>query len=188
MRLDHFGWIAPWYDRIFGSNQIERWNGLLKLPVKGRVLDAGGGTGRVAEMIQCGTCEVFVADLSMGMLREAGKKTGLHPVCSQTEDLPFDQQSFERIVIVDALHHVLNQEKTLLDLFRVLKAGGRLVIEEPDIRKFGVKILAVSEKILMMRSHFISPVVIASVFEELPASVTVETEGSIAWVVVERKL
>ncbi len=186
MGFDHFSWIAPWYDRIFGSSQIEHWNRLLKLPVNGRVLDAGGGTGRVAEMIRCGTCEVVVADLSMGMLGQARKKAGLHAVCSQTEDLPFNQQSFERILIVDALHHVLNQESTLLELFRVLKAGGRLLIEEPDIRRFGVKVLAIGEKLLLMRSHFISPVAIAEVFKGLPATVTVETHGSIAWVVVER--
>ncbi len=86
----------------------------------------------------------------------------------------------------DALHHVLNQESPLLELFRVLKVGGRLLIEEPDIRRFGVKVLAIGEKLLLMRSHFISPVAIAEVFKELPATVTVETHGGIAWVVVER--
>ena len=188
MGFDHFGLIAPWYDRIFGSSQIEHWNHLLKLPVEGRILDAGGGTGRVAEMIRCGTCEVFVADLSLGMLRQVGKKEGLYALCSQTENLPFEEESFERIILVDALHHVLNQKKTLLDLFRVLKPGGCLLIEEPDIRKFGVKILAVAEKVLLMRSHFISPEVIAGVFKELPAAVSVVTEGSAAWIVVERNL
>ena len=188
MGFDHFGWIAPWYDRLFGSSQLEHWNRLLKLPVEGRILDAGGGTGRVAEMIRCGTCEVVVADLSMGMLRQAEKKAGLSVLCSQTENLPFTEQSFERIIIVDALHHVLNQRETLLDLFRVLKPGGRLLIEEPDIRQFKVKILAVAEKVLLMRSHFISPVIIAGVFKDLPARVEIETEGSAAWVIVEREM
>jgi demethylmenaquinone methyltransferase/2-methoxy-6-polyprenyl-1,4-benzoquinol methylase len=47
---------------------------------------------------------------------------------------------------------------------RVLEPEGRSVIEEPDIRTFGVKLVALAEKILLMRSHFLSPIQIASLF------------------------
>ena len=59
--------------------------------------------------------------------------------------------------MVDALHHVIHQGQTAREMYRVLKPGGRIVIEEPDIRKFGVKLIAVAEKLLLMRSHFLSP-------------------------------
>jgi len=42
--------------------------------------------------------------------------------------------SFDRVLMVDALHHVVNQAETICELYRVLKPGGRLVIEEPDLR------------------------------------------------------
>lgn len=40
---------------------------------------------------------------------------------------------------------------------RVLKPGGRLVIEEPDINRFPVKLIALGEKLALMGSHFYSP-------------------------------
>ena len=84
------------------------------------------------------------------MLREAKRKEGLQPICTDSEKLPFLENSFERIMMVDALHHVNHQQQTADELWRVLKPGGRIVIEEPDIRIFGVKLLALAEKIAMM--------------------------------------
>ena len=36
-----------------------------------------------------------------------------------------------------------------------------MIIEEPDIRNFLVKLVAIGEKILLMRSHFLEPEKIA---------------------------
>ena len=47
--------------------------------------------------------------------------------------------------MVDALHHVADQEATIRELWRLLKPGGRIIIEEPDIRRFEVKLLALIE-------------------------------------------
>jgi demethylmenaquinone methyltransferase/2-methoxy-6-polyprenyl-1,4-benzoquinol methylase len=69
-------------------------------------------------------------------------------------------------------------------MLRVLKPGGRLVIEEPDIRTLGVKLIAVAEKLLMMRSHLLAPGQIKSLF---PNSKTrIIAEDSSAWIVVEK--
>jgi demethylmenaquinone methyltransferase/2-methoxy-6-polyprenyl-1,4-benzoquinol methylase len=40
---------------------------------------------------------------------------------------------------------------------RVLKTGGRMVIEEPNINHFRVKLIALAEKIALMQSHFMYP-------------------------------
>lgn len=182
MPFDHFDIIAPIYARVTYS-ALKKMRELAGLPVKGRLLDIGGGTGRVATALLGEVDEIVIADVSMGMLKQAHRST-LRPVCSHSELLPFPSDSFERVIMVDALHHVIDQPASAREMLRVLKPGGRIIIEEPDIRTFPVKMIAVAEKLLLMRSHFLSPLQIASLF---PASETnIVTEGSSAWVIISR--
>lgn len=141
-----------------------RLAGALKLPVKGTLLDAGGGTGRIAKLLRPLVSRVVVMDPSLAMLRQTGNLKALYPLCAATETLPFKPDTFERIVVVDALHHFQNQTVALLELWRVLKPGGRLLIEEPDIQHGLIKVVALMERAAGMRSHFHSRHWIADVF------------------------
>ncbi len=182
MPFDHFDIIAPIYSRVTYS-ALEKMREIAGLPVKGRLLDIGGGTGRVASALLKDVDEVVIADVSMGMLRQTHRPT-LKPVCSHSESLPFADNFFDRIIMVDALHHVINQPASAEEMLRVLKPGGRIIVEEPDINTFGVKLIALAEKLLLMRSHFLSPLQIASLF---PAgSTNIILEDSSAWVVVSK--
>lgn len=182
--LDHFDLLAPLYDRAIPFSRLDWMLRVVNLPVDGLLLDAGGGTGRVAAALKPYTREVVVADISAGMLAQArGKK--LIGLMTPSEKLPFASETFPRIIMVDALHHVINQRETLAELWRVLQPGGRLVIEEPDIRTLTVKFVALVEKLALMRSHFIRPEAIVSSFPP-EARVTLEVEGYNAWVIVEK--
>ncbi len=55
-------------------------------------------------------------DESMRMLKEAHKKAGVDPVCSHAESTPFQDGCFDRIIVVDALHHVADQVATTEEL------------------------------------------------------------------------
>lgn len=186
--IDHFDFLAPFYDRVISLQSVEKLVDLVGLPISGALLDAGGGTGRVTQALQGLASSLVVADLSVGMLRQATEKDGLQTVCSHTERLPFPDESFERVIMVDALHHVCDHDETAQELWRVLKPGGRIVIEEPDIRDFAVKLVALAEKLTLMRSHFISPPRIKDLFLRMDARARVESQGSNAWVVVDKAL
>lgn len=182
MPFDHFDLIAPIYARATYS-ALDKMRELAELPTGGRLLDLGGGTGRVAAALRNDVDEIVIADVSMGMLRQTHRPT-LEPVCSYSESLPFPDDFFERVIMVDALHHVVDQPASAREMFRVLKPGGRIVIEEPDINAFAVKLIALAEKLLLMRSHFLSPLRIASLFPD--GKTNVVSEDSSAWVVVSK--
>lgn len=184
--LDHFGILAPFYERFIPLRQVQELIARAGLPVPGLLLDAGGGTGRVAKGLEGLAGEIVVADLSFGMLRQTQGWPLLTAVNSHAECLPFSNESFERVIMVDALHHVCSHAETAAELWRVLKPGGRIVIEEPDIRRLAVKAVAVAEKIALMRSHFISPARIAALFPDPKAQVTIDSEGFNAWVIIEK--
>jgi len=183
--LDHFSFLAPIYDRFFASPQPDRLRSFLNLPAAGWALDVGGGTGRVAQAL-CGLAdEVVVADESAAMLQQARLK-GLPAVRGQAESLPFADGAFARILVVDAFHHLLDQQQAAIELLRVLAPSGRLVIEEPNVERASVRLLALAEKLALMRSHFHSPSAVQQIFEAAGGSVRLARQGISFWAVVER--
>lgn len=154
--LDHFDLLAPIYDRVIGPPDAQRLRKLLKLPTPGSMLEAGGGTGRVSVRLRPLVGRLVISDISRPMLREAQNKGDLLPAQSYVERLPFLDASFDRVFAVDALHHFDDQRLAVGELLRVLKPGGRLLIEEPDINCFVVKLVALAERLTLMRSHFLT--------------------------------
>jgi demethylmenaquinone methyltransferase/2-methoxy-6-polyprenyl-1,4-benzoquinol methylase len=87
---------------------------------------------------------------------------------------------------VDAYHHLESQTDALADLWRVLAPGGRLVIEEPDIRLPAVRLIALAEKLALMRSHFVLAERIAAGLAGLGAKTEIRRSGHTAWVIGEK--
>ncbi|MBN1137299.1 MAG: class I SAM-dependent methyltransferase [Anaerolineae bacterium] len=183
--LDHFRLVAPIYDRVFASLRPERLRSLLELPATGLVLDVGGGTGRVAQVLRGLADEVVVVDESAAMLQQACLK-GLPAARAQAESLPFADGAFARILVVDAFHHLQDQQRAAVELLRVLTPSGRLVVEEPNVERASIRLLALAEKLALMRSHFYSPSAMQRIFEAAGGSVCLVRQGTSFWTVVER--
>jgi ubiquinone/menaquinone biosynthesis C-methylase UbiE len=200
--LDHFGLLAPYYDRIFQGGRsfrrdLDRLVALVGPESGHRLLDIGGGTGRIAQHF-CGcVAQVYVLDPSPQMLRESARKEHCVPtICpmqGESEELPFADAVFDRIIMIDAFHHLRDQERAAHEMVRVLAPGGRLVIQEPDIAHWGVKLVALGEKVLLMRSRFYAPEAIGAILSRDSSVATVRIEpvseparGVIAWVVVDK--
>jgi ubiquinone/menaquinone biosynthesis C-methylase UbiE len=185
--LDHFGFLAPYYDRVFGPPDPARLLDILKLPVDGRLLDAGGGTGRVSSQLVPYVSDLIISDVSPKMLQQAKQKGCCSPAAAHVEFLPFTDDSFDRVLVVDALHHFCDQQESIVELVRVLKPGGRLVIEEPDLNRFAVKMVALAEKAALMQSHFYYPDEIRDMVSAQGLQTRVVSEGAFAaWVVADK--
>lgn len=187
LSLDHFRLLAPFYDRIFGGLDPRRLRELMApFPAQeGLLLDLGGGTGRVVQMLGCRLERVVVADISQAMLRQARAKS-FPCVLAAAEALPFRASAFGRVVMVDAFHHLADQEIALQEAWRVLRAGGRLVVEEPDIQHWAVRGIALGERLLLMRSHFRPAEWLAERLTALGGTVQVVRERANYWVVAHK--
>jgi demethylmenaquinone methyltransferase/2-methoxy-6-polyprenyl-1,4-benzoquinol methylase len=84
-------------------------------------------------------------------------------VLADVTHLPFSAGVFDRVLVVDAYHHFVDpspeyaQRMAGVELLRVLKCGGRLVLEEPNLRRWQARLIAVAERVLLMGSRFLSP-------------------------------
>ena len=185
----HFDRLAWLYDRIIRPPDPAGLSRVLELPVTGAMLEAGGGTGRVAGQLCGEVARMVVSDLSLPMLKKARTRDGLWTVQAPVESLPFSDGVFDRVLVVDALHHFADQEAALGELVRVLRPGGRLVIEEPDIRSFAVKLVAAGEKLALMGSRFLRPETIRRLAAERGCEARLERKDRfVAWIVADKKM
>ena len=180
----HFNLLAPFYDRVIRFDRLEQMLESVGSALRGqsagrrrRHRPRGGGAPPTCGLGRCRRC--FARDAGSGPSKGFGRR--LH--CDRA--FTFFDNTFDRVLMVDALHHVLDQAETIRELFRVLKVGGRLVIEEPDLRTFAVKLIAVAEKLALMRSHFLAPLQIAQLFPA-EAKVRIEAEENTAWMIAEK--
>ena len=128
-----------------------------------------------------------MADISLPMLKMAKRKGRILIVRSSADMLPFPAETFERVLVVDALHHFKDRERSLAEIIRVLKEGGRMVIEEPDLRRWTVKLAALSEKLLLMRSHFLPPASILEIIRRQGLSARIEEADRFrVWIVADK--
>jgi ubiquinone/menaquinone biosynthesis C-methylase UbiE len=183
--FDHFDFLAPWYDRFIYRPPDDFFFSLVGNEAR-RVLDAGGGTGRVSRRLLADGRWIVLADSSIKMLSHASVAGHFGRVGSLTEQLPFAPGSFDCVLIVDALHHVQDPLGTLRNLWRVLSPGGRLLVEEPDISRFPVKLIAAGEKLALMRSHFLSGEQIAELMRQLGAEPAIRRKDHTLWVLADK--
>jgi demethylmenaquinone methyltransferase/2-methoxy-6-polyprenyl-1,4-benzoquinol methylase len=184
--VDHFHLIAPFYDRLMGPPDAARLADLLKLPTAGWLLDGGGGTGRASFPLRPLVGHVVVSDVSGRMLARAHARS-LNAVRAAVEYLPFSDGTFDRVLVVDALHHFTDQAAAIGDFVRVLKSGGRMVIEEFDANSPLVKLMALAERAAWMRSRFHRPQDIRDMVSACGLKVQVRAGRRLAaWVVADK--
>ncbi|GAB20816.1 putative methyltransferase [Gordonia effusa NBRC 100432] len=137
-------WEAETYDEKWSISYDERCidyargrfdaiAGDEKLPY-GRAMELGCGTGFfLLNLMQSGVAEKgSVTDLSPGMVKVAlrnaeGLGLDVDGRVADAEKIPYDDNTFDLVVGHAVLHHIPDVEKSLREVLRVLKPGGRFV-------------------------------------------------------------
>ncbi|MBS3886542.1 MAG: methyltransferase domain-containing protein [Dethiobacter sp.] len=160
--MNFFTLLAPFYDCFMAP--LHKQQGRLLLdrlaPLDSRkVLDLGGGTGRLAALLAKAGADVWLLDSSAAMLKRARRvMPEKRALLGDAAALPFAENSFDVVMIVDALHHFRKQETVLKEVLRVLMPGGTLAVLDFDRKSAAVKVLTkieqlVSEPALMLTAR-----------------------------------
>jgi ubiquinone/menaquinone biosynthesis C-methylase UbiE/uncharacterized protein YbaR (Trm112 family) len=136
---DHY---TEWYLERYGFKTLNRLREFLE--TKQRILDAGTGLGRDAELFAHNTSgTVYAVDASssvFGVYGDLASHENLNIVQADLTRLPFRQHFFDFISCDQVLHHTPNTRKSLSALLRNLMPGGYIAFyvykKKAPIREF----------------------------------------------------
>jgi phosphatidylethanolamine/phosphatidyl-N-methylethanolamine N-methyltransferase len=120
------------FDKVFYPGRVAAIN-LLEIKPGDRVLEVGVGTGLNLPLYPR-DCEVTGIDISEGMLRKADERvrtygmTNTKLMVMDASKLEFPENSFDRVIATYVISAVPDPVKTLLEMRRVCKPSGHLVI------------------------------------------------------------
>lgn len=99
--------------------------------VRGKeVLEIATGPGLLAKHVAPAAKRMVATDYSEGMIAEAKKgdcPDNLSFEIADAMNLPYEDKSFDAVLIANALHIVPDPEKVLSEIDRVLRSGGLLI-------------------------------------------------------------
>lgn len=105
------------------------------------ILDIATGTGDLAiSLAKTSASKITGLDISEGMLSVGRKKIEklnlnkkIEMVLADSEEIPFEDASFDAITVAFGVRNFENLEKGLSEIYRVLKKGGIFVVLETSI-------------------------------------------------------
>ncbi|MFT5942076.1 MAG: demethylmenaquinone methyltransferase/2-methoxy-6-polyprenyl-1,4-benzoquinol methylase [Sediminicola sp.] len=131
-RVISFGIDIKWRKRVVA---------ILKAKQPQNILDIATGTGDLAiNLVETGAKKIVGLDISKGML-EVGKKkinekkltNTIEMVVGDSEDLPFQENTFDAVTVAFGVRNFDNLEKGLAEIYRVLQSGGTFVVLETSV-------------------------------------------------------
>ena len=121
------------YDRFMRKDRAayDEMYALIRPVVKGKtVLELATGTGLIAKNIVNAAAHIEASDTSAEMIREAKRRNHSAKLYFSVQDmfcLPYADESFDVVIVSNALHIVPQPEKALAEVHRVLRDDGVLI-------------------------------------------------------------
>jgi 2-polyprenyl-3-methyl-5-hydroxy-6-metoxy-1,4-benzoquinol methylase len=129
-------WAVALFERsVLKQRKLAEITGLLG-PAEGRrCLDLGSDNGVISLLLRergGSWASGDLTDEAVASIR-ALVETDVHKV--EGGRLPFADAAFDAVAVVDMLEHVPEEHAFLIELHRILKPGGRLVINTPHLKR-----------------------------------------------------
>jgi len=139
--LQNRDWFHRFFlDRVFNPLDNQRHEVTLQLLKPGtRLLDIGCWDGRFLELIR--QAGLFRELYGVDMLMEAVEKVKLKGFRAQVVDLnyetlPFPRDYFDAVTLLAVLEHVFDPFAVIHEIHRVLRPGGMLIVDIPNVASF----------------------------------------------------
>ena len=112
-----------------------------------KIVDIGGGTGTLAQMLMELKANVTIVDPEKNMTRLAKEKNNEINILNEySNNISLKSKSIDIIIMRDAFHHIMDKKETLKECKRLLKEDGVILICEFDKEYFKSRLIAVFEK------------------------------------------
>jgi SAM-dependent methyltransferase len=124
------------------ADELERFAALLDLRAGARLLDVACGSGgpslHVARLTGCDVVGVELYEEAVAAGTRAARAAGLETHATfvrgdGAESLPFESGSFDAVLCIDAINHLPDRPRVLVDWARLLKPAGRLLFTDPVV-------------------------------------------------------
>jgi ubiquinone/menaquinone biosynthesis C-methylase UbiE len=101
-------------------------------PRTGKILEIGCSAGYFTHKLQGRADEVYGIDINREHIEQARQKyPDIHFHCADCETLPYDDATFDVVVMLEVYEHVADRQQLVGEIARVLRPGGMLILSTP---------------------------------------------------------
>lgn len=145
-----------------GLKLIERYR-----PGRGAILDVGTAGGSFLAVAQRAGWQVFGCEPNRWMAEWGQTHYGLEILAGTVHDLQLPADSIDVVTLWDVLEHVPDPARDLAACHRVLKPGGLLVVNYPDIDSLVARLMG-RRWVFLLSIHlwYFTPTTIAKVLDQ----------------------
>lgn len=128
------GGIVGRAQRVWEGSKVELYGELMGSGPK-KVLDVGCGNGRFLSLLRefgAGDWRLVGVDFDDAAIEKC-RKAGFEAHAERIEDLPENEDGFDAAIMLQLIEHVEDPVDTCRQIFSILKPGGHVIIETPNV-------------------------------------------------------
>ncbi len=112
--------------------KVERIIKIMGIENRDIILDIGCARGEILYKLVVNAEFAVGIDLSPNVFEKARKSKKINYILADAEYIPLTDETFSKIICLDLLEHVLEPEKVIMEMKRLLRKDGKIILEVPS--------------------------------------------------------
>lgn len=130
-----------WHIRLFKKSLLKqaKWSEIRAMlpPMEGRSgLDIGSDNGVISYLLRRGEGEWRSAEAGSRAVAAVGDVIGEDVADISSGRLPYGNEEFDCVIIIDMLEHLEDDEGFIRECHRVLRPSGKLIVNVPHLKRY----------------------------------------------------